>query len=363
LAWTGEGATPTVRAMRWTESRVARLIVLTLMLIALGCSESQKPRAKEASTGAEVEAAADPLPSWNDTAAKARIMEFVQTVTDPDDPGFVEPSARVASFDNDGTLWVEQPMYAEMAFAIDRVVDLAKVHPEWKTEEPFRTVLEGNIEALVTAGPRSVIEVVMASHTGMSTTLFDSIATEWVRDALHPDFEIPYTDLAYQPQLELLRYLEANGFTNFIVSGGTVEFIRVFSHETYGIPPQRVVGSSVETRYEVQGGKPSLLRLPQVDFIDDKGGKPVGIHKHIARRPILAFGNSDGDFEMLQYTTMGSGGTRLGLLLHHDDAEREYAYDRNSKVGTLDKALDAANSAGWVVVSMKNDWNSVFVED
>jgi hypothetical protein len=250
-----------------------------------------------------------------------------------------------------------------MAFAIDRVVDLAKVHPEWKTEEPFRTVLEGNIEALVTAGPRSVIEVVMASHTGMSTTLFDSIATEWVRDALHPDFEIPYTDLAYQPQLELLRYLEANGFTNFIVSGGTVEFIRVFSHETYGIPPQRVVGSSVETRYEVQGGKPSLLRLPQVDFIDDKGGKPVGIHKHIARRPILAFGNSDGDFEMLQYTTMGSGGTRLGLLLHHDDAEREYAYDRNSKVGTLDKALDAANSAGWVVVSMKNDWNSVFVED
>jgi len=349
--------------MNWTRSGLSRLFLLTLTVVALGCANSESSSAKEPSTGAEVVAQADPLPSWNETATKARIIKFVQSVTDPENPSFVEPSARVATFDNDGTLWVEQPMYAELAFAIDRVVDLAKVHPEWKSQEPFRTVLEGDMAALSAAGRSAVIEVLMASHTGMSTTLFDTIATEWVRDAVHPKFEKPYTELGYQPQIELLRYLEANGFSNFIVSGGTVEFIRVFSLDMYGIPPQRVVGSAIETRYEVQGGKPSLLRLPEIDFIDDKAGKPVGIHKHIARRPILAFGNSDGDFEMLEWTTVASGGERLGLLLHHDDAEREYAYDRESGVGRLDKALDAADSAGWLVVSMKNDWNTIFAED
>jgi phosphoglycolate phosphatase-like HAD superfamily hydrolase len=342
---------------------VRRLILLSLALMALSCSSTEKPKAKEPSAGSEEAAQVDPLPSWNDTATKARIIEFVEAVTDPQSPSFVEPWSRVAAFDNDGTLWVEQPMYAEMAFAIDRVRDLSKVHPEWKTQEPFRAVLEGDLDALAATGPRAVIEVVLASHTGMSTTLFDTIATEWIRDAIHPELERPYTDLTYRPQIELLRYLESKGFTNFIVSGGTVEFLRVYSLESYGIPPQRVVGSSVETRYEVQGGKPSLLRLPEVDFIDDKEGKPVGIHKHIARSPILAFGNSDGDFEMLQWTTFGSGGARLGLLLHHDDAEREYAYDRESSVGKLDRALDAAEGAGWVVVSMKNDWNAIFAED
>jgi hypothetical protein len=197
----------------------------------------------------------------------------------------------------------------------------------------------------------------------MSTTLFETIVTEWVRDARHPKFETPYTELAYQPQLELLRYLEANSFKVFIVSGGSVEFIRTYAEQIYGIPRERVVGSSIETRYEVQGGKPSLLRLPQIDFVDDKAGKPVGIHKHIGRRPILAFGNSDGDLEMLQWTTVGSGGTRLGLVLHHDDADREYAYDRQSKVGKLDQALDVASQSGWVIVSMKNDWKTVFTEN
>ena len=331
-------------------------------LFVLSCASSQQPGAQEPKTNPEAEAFVDPLPSWNDTATKAQILDFVRAVSDPDDPAFVEPTKRVATFDNDGTLWVEQPVYAEMAFALHRVRDLARVHPEWATKEPFKAVIEGDREALVAAGSRGLVEIVLASHTGMSATLFDTIATEWVRDARHPNFEKPYTELAYQPQLELLRYLEANGFKTFIVSGGSVEFMRTYAEQVYGIPPERVVGSSIETRYEVQGGKPSLLRLPQIDFVDDKVGKPVGIHKHVGLRPILAFGNSDGDLEMLQWTTVGSGGVRLGLVLHHDDAEREYAYDRESKVGTLDKALDLAGQSGWVVVSMKNDWNTVFTE-
>jgi phosphoglycolate phosphatase-like HAD superfamily hydrolase len=331
-------------------------------LFVLSCASSQQPGAQEPKTNPEAEAFVDPLPSWNDTATKAQILDFVRAVSDPDDPAFVEPTKRVATFDNDGTLWVEQPVYAEMAFALHRVRDLARVHPEWATKEPFKAVIEGDREALVAAGSRGLAEIVLASHTGMSATLFDTIATEWVRDARHPKFEKPYTELAYQPQLELLRYLEANGFKTFIVSGGSVEFMRTYTEQVYSIPPERVVGSSIETRYEVQGGKPSLLRLPQIDFVDDKVGKPVGIHKHVGLRPILAFGNSDGDLEMLQWTTVGSGGVRLGLVLHHDDAEREYAYDRESKVGTLDKALDLAGQSGWVVVSMKNDWNTVFTE-
>jgi phosphoglycolate phosphatase-like HAD superfamily hydrolase len=340
-----------------------RLLGLVLSaLFVVSCASSQQPGAQEPKTTAEAEAFVDPLPSWNDTATKVQILEFVRAVSDPDDPAFVEPTKRVATFDNDGTLWVEQPVYAEMAFALHRVRDLARVHPEWATKEPFKAVIEGDREALVAAGSRGLAEIVLASHTGMSATLFDTIATEWVRDARHPKFEKPYTELAYQPQLELLRYLEANGFKTFIVSGGSVEFMRTYTEQVYSIPPERVVGSSIETRYEVQGGKPSLLRLPKIDFVDDKVGKPVGIHKHVGLRPILAFGNSDGDLEMLQWTTVGSGGVRLGLVLRHDDAEREYAYDRESKVGTLDKALDLAGQSGWVVVSMKNDWNTVFTE-
>lgn len=349
--------------MKVTSSYTWQLVLVVLALLAFGCTESNGGEGTERSSGDEAEARVDPLPSWNDTAAKARIIAFVNAVTNPDDPAFVEPRARIATFDNDGTLWVEQPMYAEMAFARDRVVELAKVHPEWKRQEPFRAVLEGDREAFVAGGPRAVAEVVLASHTGMSVSLFESIAKEWIRDARHPAMEKPYTELVYQPQLELLRYLEDNGFATLIVSGGSVEFIRTFAYDAYGIPPERVVGSSVATRYEVQGGKPSLLRVPEIDFIDDKGGKPVGIYKRTGLRPILAFGNSDGDFEMLQWTTMGSGGQRLGLLLHHDDAEREYAYDRQSVVGTLDQALDAASGQGWVVVSMKNDWNTVFPEE
>jgi phosphoglycolate phosphatase-like HAD superfamily hydrolase len=349
--------------MSFTGSYQRMLGLMVSALFVLSCASSHKPDTEEPKASAAVEAFADPLPSWNHTATKAKIIDFVRAVTDPDDPAFVEPEHRVATFDNDGTLWVEQPVYTEMAFALHRVRDLAQVHPEWKTQQPFQGVIEGDQKALLAAGNRGLVEVVVASHTGMSTTLFETIVTEWIRDARHPKFEKPYTELAYQPQLELLRYLEANGFETFIVSGGSVEFMRTYTEQVYSIPPERVIGSSIETRYEVQGGKPSLLRLPEVSFIDDKGGKPVGIHGRVGRRPILAFGNSDGDFEMLQWTTVGSGGARLGLVLHHDDAEREYAYDRESRVGTLDQALDAADKLGWVVVSMKNDWNTVFTEE
>ena len=339
---------------------MGRLASLTAVALLLSCASPQSPEAREPDKIAEVQEAVDPLPSWNDTATKAKIIEFVRGVTNPDAPSFVEPADRIATFDNDGTLWVEQPLYAELAFALQRVKDLAQVHPEWKTQQPFKAVLEGDRNALVAAGPRGLADIVVASHTGMSTTLFDTIATEWLRDARHPELKKPYTELLYKPQLELLRYLEANGFETFIVSAGSVEFLRRFAFDAYGIPPERVIGTSIETRYEVQGGKPSLLRLPELDFIDNRAGKPVAIHKHIGRRPILAFGNSDDDFEMLEWTTVGSGGARLGLLLHHDDAEREYAYDRQSRVGGLDKALDAASTSGWVVVSMKNDWATVF---
>jgi len=361
--WTGPKRARTVRAMHCRGSHAQRAVWATLTLFLMSCASSQTPQTKEPETGAEAAAAIDPLPSWNDTATKAKLIDFVRAVTDPDDPAYVEPDLRIATFDNDGTLWVEQPLYAEMAFALHRVHDLAQVHPEWKTQEPFRAVLEGDKQALIAAGKRGLVKIIVASHTGMSAALFETIVREWIRDARHPDFDKPYTDLIYQPQLELLRYLESNGFKTFIVSGGSVEFMRAFTQDVYGVPPERVVGSSIETQYEVQGGKPTLLRLQQIDFVNDGAGKPVGIYKHVGLQPILAFGNSDGDFEMLQWTTLGSGGARLGLILHHDDAEREYAYDKASRVGTLDKALDAADQQGWVLVSMKRDWKTVFQED
>ena len=346
--------------------RPSRLVLLwaallALPLVACGASRSAPPSAPEAS--AAPAPPPDPLPSWNDTATKKRIVEFVQNVTDPQSLGFVEPKDRVATFDNDGTLWVEQPLYPELVFAVSRIRELASLHPEWRRRQPFEAVLAGRPEKVLETGSRGVVEIVLASHTGMSAALFDTIVLDFLDSARHPRFNRLYTQLAYQPQLELLRYLRANGFATYLVSGGTVEFMRPWTDRVYGIPPQNVVGSAVATRFEIQGGKPSLLRLPQVAFVDDGGGKPIGIHQFLGRQPILAFGNSDGDFEMLQFTTVGSGGARLGLLLHHDDAEREYAYDRDSMVGRLDKALDAAPQAGWLVVSMKDDWKVVFTEE
>ena len=323
-----------------------------------GCGGSRPAVVAEPATAPP--APVDPLPSWNDTPTKKRIIAFVQGVTDPNQATYVKPEYRIATFDNDGTLWVEQPLYTEMVFAIDRVKELHSMHPEWKRKEPYRSLIAGDMQGVISMGRRAVIDLILTSHTGMSATLFDTIVLDWLRVAKHPRFNQLYTNLTYKPQIELLEYLRANGFQTFVVSGGTVEFMRPWTEKAYGIPPEKVVGSAVATRFEIQGGQPSLLRLPEVVFVDNGPGKPVGIHHFIGRQPILAFGNSDGDLEMLQYTTMGSGGTRLGLLLHHDDPVREYAYDRDSAVGRLDVALDQAPDAGWSVVSMKDDWAEVF---
>lgn len=303
----------------------------------------------------------DPLPSWNDGDAKAAIVAFVAAVTTEGSPDFVPPAERIAVFDNDGTLWVEQPIYTQLAFAMDRVKALAEKHPEWRDTQPFQAVLEGDRDALAEAGVKGIVDLVMASHAGMTTDGFAAIVTDWLEGARHPRFDRPYTELVYRPMLELLAYLRANGFATYIVSGGGIAFVRPWAEAVYGIPPEQVIGSSIKTAFDVQDGKPVLVRLPEVDFIDDKAGKPVGIDKFIGRRPIAAFGNSDGDMQMLQWTTAGDG-RRLGVLIRHDDAEREYAYDRDGHVGRLDKALDAAGPAGWVVVSMENDWKAVFPE-
>ena len=303
------------------------------------------------------------LPSWNDGPAKASIVDFVARVTTQGGPDFVPVEQRVATFDNDGTLWVEQPMYVQFAFALDRVKTLAPLHPEWKTTQPFRAVLEGDMKALLESGERGLIEIMMVTHAGMTTAEFEKIVTDWLATARDARFRRPYTELVYQPMLELLSYLRANGFKTFIVSGGGVEFMRPWTQRVYGIPPEQVIGSSIKTKFQMLAGAPTLFRLPEVNFIDDKAGKPVGINEAIGRRPIAAFGNSDGDLEMLQWTTLGTSGVRLGLIVHHTDAEREYAYDRQSRIGKLDEALNAAAVNRWTVVDMKKDWKRVFAFD
>ena len=303
--------------------------------------------------------AADPLPSWNGGAAKTSIVEFVAKVTKQGAPDFVPPSERIAVFDNDGTLWAEQPMYFQLAFALDRVKALAPQHPEWKDKQPFKGVLENDLKSVLAGGEHALLELVMATHAGMTTEEFTQIVKQWITTAKHPKTSRLYTEMVYQPMLELLAYLRANGFKTFIVSGGGVEFMRPWTEKVYGIPPEQVIGSSIKTKLEVRDGKPVLVRLPELNFIDDKAGKPVGINQHIGRRPIAAFGNSDGDLEMLQWTAAGNG-PRFCLYVHHDDAKREWAYDRKSSVGKLDQGLDEAKRHGWTVVSMKDDWNRIF---
>jgi phosphoserine phosphatase len=303
--------------------------------------------------------ARDPLPSWNDGAAKQAIVRFVGEVTKQGGPSYVPPSERIATFDNDGTLWVEKPIYTQLVFAIDRVKELAPQHPEWKTTQPFQAVLEGDLKTALASGEKGLLELVMATHTGMTADEFTRIVSDWIATAKHPRFEHLYTQCVYQPQLELLQYLRDNGFATFIVSGGGIEFMRPWTDRVYGVPSAQVVGSSVVTEFQIRDGKPVLVRQSKVNFIDDKAGKPVGIYQHIGLRPILAFGNSDSDMQMIQYTK-GGGGLRLGLFLHHTDADREYAYDRKSPVGTLDKVLDMASAQDWIIVDMKRDWKVVF---
>jgi phosphoserine phosphatase len=306
--------------------------------------------------------ASDPLPSWNETAPKKAILSFVEKVTRPGSPDFVPPAERIAVFDNDGTLWCEQPMYVQMIFVVDRVKALAPQHPEWGTEEPFASLLKGDMKAALAGGERTILDLLMATHAGTTTEEFREIVDGWIASARHPKTDRLYTEMVYQPMLELLAYLRANGFATWIVSGGGVEFLRPWSERVYGIPPEQVVGSGIRTKYEVRDGTPVLVRLPEVDFVDDKAGKPVGIHERIGRRPLMAFGNSDGDFEMLEWTTSGPG-PRLGLLVHHTDAAREWAYDRDSRVGHVVRGLDEAASRGWILASMKEDWQRVFPFD
>jgi phosphoglycolate phosphatase-like HAD superfamily hydrolase len=301
----------------------------------------------------------DPLPSWNDGASKRSIFNFVTAVTRDGSPDFVPVPQRIATFDNDGTLWSEHPMYVQLAFALDRAKAMAPLHPEWKDKQPFKAVLDGDMKALAESGEHGLMELIMVTHAGMTSDEFSKIVTDWLATARHPRFKRSYTELVYQPMLEVLAYLRANGFKTYIVSGGGIEFMRPWSDRVYGVPPEQVVGSSIKTRFETRQGRPDLFRLPEINFIDDKAGKPVGINQFIGRRPIAAFGNSDGDLEMLQWTTM-SGGRRFGLIVHHTDAEREYAYDRDTSYGRLDKALDAAAVNKWTVADMKNDWKVIF---
>ena len=301
----------------------------------------------------------DSLPSWNDGKAKQSIIAFVAKVTKEGSPDFEPPAERIATFDNDGTLWAEQPMYFQVLFALDRVKVLAPQHPEWKDKEPFASLLKGDVKGVLAGGEHAILEIVMATHAGMTTAEFEQIVKDWIATAKHPTTKRPYTEMVYQPMLELLTYLRANGFKTFIVSGGGIEFMRPWTEKVYGIPPEQVVGSSIKTKFEMQNGKPVLVRLPELNFLDDKDGKPMGINQHIGRRPIAAFGNSDGDLQMLQWTTAGEG-SRFALYVHHTDAKREWAYDRKSSIGRLDKGLDEAQAKGWTVVDMKQDWKVIY---
>ena len=307
-----------------------------------------------------VPASADPLSAWNDGKTKRAIVEFVEKVTREGSPDFVPVAERIATFDNDGTLWAEQPMYFQLLFALDRVKAMAPQHPEWKDKEPFASLLKDDVKGALAGGEKSIAEIVMVTHAGMTTQEFETIVKQWVATAKHPVTKRAYTEMVYQPMLELLAYLREHDFKTFIVSGGGIEFMRPWTEKVYGIPPEQVVGSSIKTQYEMRDGKPVLVRLAQIDFIDDKVGKPVGINSHIGRRPIAAFGNSDGDQQMLEWTGAGAG-ARLMMLVHHDDAVREYAYGAESKIGTFSDALaNEAKTKGWTVISMKDDWKRIF---
>ncbi len=304
-------------------------------------------------------AIADPLPSWNEGAAKQSIVSFVKKTTTEGSSDYVIPAKRIAVFDNDGTLWAEQPLYFQAIFIFDQIKTLAPKHPEWKTKEPFASVLKGDTKAVLAGGKKALLPLVAATHAGMTTEEFNQSVHNWITTARHPKTKRLYSEMVFQPMLEVLNYLRANGFKTFIVSGGGIDFMRVFAEKTYGIPPEQIIGSSGKVAYKVINGKPTLQKLPELNFIDDKEGKPVGIHQHIGRRPIAAFGNSDGDFQMLEWTTAGKG-LRLGVYVHHDDADREWAYDHPSHIGQLKRGLEEAPKRGWTVISMKNDWKTIF---
>ena len=328
-----------------------------MLLVVLGSCVAKSDESSTATPAAS--SISEPLASWNEGPAKKAIADFVMRVTVPGSPDFIPESERVAVFDNDGTLWSEQPLYFQGMFAFDQVRRMAADHPEWQEEGPFKAVLSNDPAQLAALGEQDFLQIIEVTHSGMTVREFRQIVNDWVSTARHPRFDVPYTEVVFQPMLELLDHLREKGFQTFIVSGGGVEFMRVFSDDVYGIPADQVVGSSSETEFEIRDGKSVIVRQPGVHFLNDKAGKPVGINRFIGKRPIMAFGNSDGDLQMLQYTAGGDGATFMGLV-RHDDADREWAYDRESHIGRLDKALDEAEEDGWTVVSMKSDWNRIF---
>ncbi len=326
--------------------------MLLILFVIVSCA----PQSGNSQTG---NPASDPLPSWNDGRARQTIIDFVAATTDTNSADFIPAGERIAVFDNDGTLWGEQPLYFQMQFAIDRVKALAPQHPEWNDEQPFKAVLENDMHTLMASGVEGLLHLVMATHAGMSTEEFQAVVKEWITTARHPETGLLYTEMVYQPMLELLEYLRANGYKTWIVSGGGIGFMRPWTEAVYGIPPEQVVGSIIRYKFEIVDGHPVILRLPEISFVDDKEGKPVGIETHIGRRPVMAFGNSDGDLAMLRWTAAGEG-KRLMAFVHHTDSLREWAYDRNSHIGKLDKGLDEAIKHGWLIVDMKHDWNRIY---
>ena len=340
-----------------------RLLSIATVAFAVACGGSRDEPPSRTAAPAPVSqppaASADTLRSWNDGAAKRAIVAFVGRVTKDGGPDFVPVAERIATFDNDGTLWAERPVPFQILFAFDRVNALAPQHPDWKSKKPFAALLEGDMEGVAASGEHGVLQILAATHTGMTTEEFTRSVEDWIAAARHPQTNRLYTEMVYQPMLELLAYLRANGFKTFIVSGGGVEFMRPWAERLYGIPPEQVVGSSGKLKLEMRDGRPVLVKLPEIDLIDDKEGKPVGIQSRIGRRPIAAFGNSDGDLQMLQWTMAGPG-ARFALFVHHDDAAREFAYDRTDKLQRFDVGWDEAVARGWTVVSMRQDWNTVF---
>lgn len=331
--------------MQHSKRRPLNIVGLILILSLTACASRQS--------------GPDPLPSWTDEDSRQRIVEFVATVTDSTGDHFVPVNERIATFDNDGTLWSEQPIYFQFLFILDRVRAMAPEHPEWKTTQPFQAVLENDWASLKAAGAQGVNELSMATSTGTTTDEFAAIIKEWLVYSRHPTTGKPYTQMVYQPMLELMDYLRANDFKVFIVSGGGLGFLRPWTEAVYGVPPEQVIGTSIETSYEVIDGYPAIVREPELHFLNDKATKPVAINRFIGRRPILAAGNSDGDFEMLEWTTSGDG-ARLGMLIHHTDANREWAYDRESISGRLDRGLDAADAKGWLLIDMARDWKVIY---
>ncbi|MEZ5082794.1 MAG: HAD family hydrolase [Bacteroidales bacterium] len=330
--------------------------LILMICVFVACTSNTKTGESETSQTAEIP---DPLPSWNNGTTKSAIVDYVNDVTNVTSENFIPVADRIATFDNDGNLWSEQPAYFQLFFAMDRIKAMAADHPEWKTEQPFKAVLENDMKELAKHGEHGLLKLVMVSHAGMTTTEFEAIVKDWLKTAIHPRFDRPYTDLVYQPMLELLQYLRDNDFKTFIVSGGGIEFMRPWIEEVYGIPPDQVVGSSIKTEFDYNNGNPVIRRLAELDFIDDKAGKPVGIHRFIGRKPVFASGNSDGDLQMMQWTASNDFKSFM-LYLHHTDAEREWAYDRDSHIGKLDKGLDEALEKGWTVIDMKKDWNKVY---